>query len=49
MLTAILVGVSTLGLALAISQKIFAEFGTIEEDEILAQIKTRSDSDDAND
>ncbi|MFT5107947.1 MAG: multicomponent Na+:H+ antiporter subunit C [Verrucomicrobiales bacterium] len=49
MLTAIVVGVSTLGLALAISQKIFAEFGTIEEDEILAQIKTRSDSDDAND
>jgi multicomponent Na+:H+ antiporter subunit C len=46
MLTAIVVGVSTLGLALAIAQKVYAEFGTIEEDEILAQIKTRSDDDD---
>ena len=46
MLTAIVVGVSTLGLALAISQKIYHEFGSVEEDEILAQIKTRSDADD---
>jgi len=46
MLTAIVVGVSTLGLALAISQKIYHEYGSIEEDEILAQIKTRSDNDD---
>ena len=46
MLTAIVVGVSTLGLALAISQKIYAEFGTVEEDEILAQIKTRGIPDD---
>ena len=49
MLTAIVVGVSTLGLALAISQKIYAEFGTIEEDEILAQIKTRSEGTDKDD
>ena len=46
MLTAIVVGVSTLGLALAITQKIYAEFGSIEEDEILAEIKTRSPDDD---
>jgi multicomponent Na+:H+ antiporter subunit C len=46
MLTAIVVGVSTLGLALAISQKIFYHYGSVEEDEILAQIKTRSDADD---
>ena len=39
MLTAIVVGVSTLGLALAITQKLFAKFGTLEEDEILADLK----------
>jgi multicomponent Na+:H+ antiporter subunit C len=46
MLTAIVVGVSTLGLALAIVQKVYHEYGSIEEDEILAQLKTRSDDDD---
>lgn len=46
MLTAIVVGVSTLGLALAITQKIYYQYGSIEEDEILAQIRTRSDTDD---
>lgn len=35
MLTAIVVGVSTLGVALAILQQIHREHGTIEEDEIL--------------
>lgn len=35
MLTAIVVGVSTLGVALAILQKIHRVHGTIEEDEIL--------------
>jgi multicomponent Na+:H+ antiporter subunit C len=35
MLTAIVVGVSTLGVALAILQKIYRVHGTIEEDEIL--------------
>ncbi|MFZ5775921.1 MAG: cation:proton antiporter subunit C [Thermodesulfobacteriota bacterium] len=36
MLTAIVVGVATLGVALAILQKIHRVYGTIEEDEILA-------------
>ena len=35
MLTAVVVGVATLGLALAISQKIYREYGTLEEDELL--------------
>ena len=39
MLTAIVVGVATLGVALAISQMIFKEFGTLEEDEILEKLK----------
>jgi len=39
MLTAIVVGVSTLGVALAIIQKIYRVYETIEEDEILEQIK----------
>lgn len=39
MLTAIVVGVATLGVALSISQMIFKEFGTLEEDEILEEIK----------
>ena len=39
MLTAIVVGVSTLGLALAISQRIFSSFGTLEEDEILEKLR----------
>lgn len=40
MLTAIVVGVATLGVALAVSQSIFKDFGTLEEHEILKQIKT---------
>ena len=39
MLTAIVVGVSTLGVALAISQRIFKDYGSLEEDEIVAKIK----------
>lgn len=39
MLTAIVVGVSTLGMALAISQSIYKDFDTLEENEILAKIK----------
>lgn len=39
MLTAIVVGVSTLGVALALIQKIYRVHGTIEEDEILENIK----------
>ena len=38
MLTAIVVGVSTLGVALAIIQKIHRVYDTIEEDEILEKI-----------
>ncbi len=40
MLTAIVVGVATLGVGLAVVQKIHQEFGTIEEPEILAKIKS---------
>lgn len=39
MLTAIVVGVATLGVALALCQRIFAEFGSLEENELLAQLK----------
>ena len=39
MLTAIVVGVATLGLALAMSQRIYRAYGTLEEDDILLQIK----------
>ncbi len=35
MLTAIVVGVATLGVALALVQKIHARYGTVEENEIL--------------
>lgn len=40
MLTAIVVSVSTLGVGLAIAQKIHREFGTLEENEILEQINS---------
>ena len=39
MLTAIVVGVATLGLALALCQRIYQGYGTIEEDELLAKIE----------
>jgi multicomponent Na+:H+ antiporter subunit C len=39
MLTAIVVGVATLGVALALVQAIYREFGTVEEDELLREIK----------
>lgn len=39
MLTAIVVGVATLGVALALSQRIFSEFGSLEENELLAKLK----------
>lgn len=39
MLTAIVVGVATLGVALSIAQMIFKEFGSLEEDEILTKLK----------
>jgi len=40
MLTAIVVGVATLGVALAISQVIYRDYGTLEEDELLEKIET---------
>ena len=40
MLTAIVVGVATLGVGLAITQKLYREFGTIEESEIIEQIRS---------
>ena len=39
MLTAIVVGVATLGLALALCQRIHQGYGTIEEDELLAKLE----------
>lgn len=39
MLTAIVVGVATLGLALALCQRIYQGYGTIEEDELLVKIE----------
>jgi multicomponent Na+:H+ antiporter subunit C len=39
MLTAIVVGVATLGVGLAIAQKLFEDFGSLEEHEIIDQIK----------
>jgi len=39
MLTAIVVSVSTLGVALALAVKVYKRHGTLEEDEILEQIR----------
>ena len=39
MLTAIVVGVATLGLALALTQRIFQGYGTVEEDELLVKLE----------
>ena len=41
MLTAIVVGVGTLGLALALCLRIYQGYGTIEEDELLAKMESR--------
>lgn len=41
MLTAIVVSVATLGVALALAIKIYKEFDTLEEDEIFAQIRKK--------
>ena len=43
MLTAIVVGVATLGVALALCQVIYKDFGTLEEDEVLQKIKALHD------
>ena len=39
MLTAIVVAVATLGVALALVSKVFRQYQTLEEDEILARLK----------
>ena len=39
MLTAIVVAVATLGVALSLAVKIYKEYDTLEEDEILAQLR----------
>ena len=39
MLTAIVVGVATLGLALALCQKIYEGYGTVEEDELMVKLE----------
>ena len=41
MLTAIVVGVATLGVALALALRIYKQYNTLEEDEILAQIRKK--------
>jgi multicomponent Na+:H+ antiporter subunit C len=41
MLTAIVVGVATLGVALALAIRIYNNYNTLEEDEILAQIREK--------
>lgn len=40
MLTAIVVGVATLGVGLAITQKLYGEYGSVEESEIIELIKS---------
>lgn len=39
MLTAIVVSVATLGVALSLSQRLYRKYGTLEENEILDQIR----------
>ena len=41
MLTAIVVGVATLGVALGLIQKVYKAYGTIEEDELLAEMRKK--------
>lgn len=41
MLTAIVVGVATLGVALALALRVYKHYNTLEEDEILAQIRQK--------
>ena len=41
MLTAIVVGVATLGVALALALRVYKHYNTLEEDEILARIRKK--------
>ena len=43
MLTAIVVGVGTLGMALALAQLVYKQYGTLEEDEIIKRLKASPD------
>ncbi len=43
MLTAIVVGVATLGLGLTLARKIYEEYSSFNEDEILVKVKERND------
>ena len=43
MLTAIVVGVATLGVALAFAIKVYNQFDTLEEDEILSEIRNKQE------
>lgn len=43
MLTAIVVGVATLGLGLTLARKIYEEYATFNEDEILVKVKEEND------
>lgn len=47
MLTAIVVGVATTGVALALLLRIHSRYGTLEEDEVLARIRASDASDGA--
>lgn len=42
MLTAIVVGVATTGVALALLQRIYRSYGTLEEDELLEKVRETS-------
>ena len=44
MLTAIVVAVATLGVALALALKVYRHYGTLEEDEICDQLKNRAET-----
>jgi multicomponent Na+:H+ antiporter subunit C len=43
MLTAIVVGVGTLGVALALVQLVYKQYGTLEEEDIIARIDAEAD------
>lgn len=43
MLTAIVVGVATLGLGLTLARKVYQEYGSFNEDEILEKAKSHND------
>ncbi len=46
MLTAIVVGVGTLGVALALAQLVYKQYGTLEEEDIISQIEADASQED---